>query len=169
MMEYPGYSGDPEAPSQERILANALAAYDLVASQNPNLKIFAFGESLGTGPAAYLASRRPIQALVEQTPYPSINAIASADFPWLPVSFLNRSPFPAEIWAKNVKCPVLVLHGTDDEVIPYELGKQQAANFPNLAGMETFERAHHTDMPYRESVRFWSLIENFYKKALKNS
>jgi pimeloyl-ACP methyl ester carboxylesterase len=164
MLEYPGYGGDVLPPSQERILANALAAFDLFHADAPRRPILAFGESLGTGPATYLAARRPVAALVLQTPYPSINAIAAGRYKVIPVSLLNRSPFPAEDWAPQVACPVLILHGTSDEIIPYELARRQARNFRHLLDFETFVGAHHTDMPYREPTRFWGDIVRFLEQ-----
>jgi pimeloyl-ACP methyl ester carboxylesterase len=167
MLEYPGYGGDPAPPCQARILDNALAAYDLLKNDHPERPIMLFGKSLGSGPATYLASKRPVAAFVDQTPYPSINAIADARFKVIPVGLLNRSPFPAEDWAPNVSCPVLVLHGTSDEVIPFELGKEQAGRFPHLEDFEVFKDAHHTDMPYRESGRYWSIILGFLRQHLR--
>lgn len=166
MLEYPGYGGDPAPPSQSRILDNALAAYDLFKGDHPERPIFLFGKSLGSGPATYVASKRAVAAFVNQTPYPSINAIADARFKIIPVGLLNRSPFPAADWAPNVSCPVLVLHGTSDEVIPFELGQEQAHRFPHLEAFEVFQDAHHTDMPYREPGRYWSLILGFLKAHL---
>jgi alpha-beta hydrolase superfamily lysophospholipase len=167
MLEYPGYGADPIPPSQARILPNALAAYDLFKADHPERPILLFGKSLGSGPATYVAAQRPASGLIAQTPYPSINAVADQRFFFLPVSWLNHSPFYAKDWAPLVECPVLVLHGTDDEVIHFKLGKEEAGRFKHLESLAVFQGAHHTDMPYREPERYWGLVSDFLHKHMQ--
>lgn len=164
--EYPGYGGDDGKVGQERMLANALAVFDILKAEHPERPVLVFGLSLGTGVATYLASKRPVTAMVLHTPYPSINDVANQRFFWLPVRWLNRSPFPAQDWAKQVDCPVLAMHGTKDHVIFYKLGKQQAANFKNLQAFETFEGGHHMDLKDREPERYWGTAHGFFRKHL---
>lgn len=131
-VEYPGYGLAPGEPTEESILS-AVEAGVLWLEQSGVRKdqMILFGQSLGTGPALYLASRGWGRAVILGTPYTSISDVGARHFPWLPVRALLRDRFPAVEWGAEVKQPTLVFHGTADEVIPFDIGAAQARSIPS--------------------------------------
>jgi pimeloyl-ACP methyl ester carboxylesterase len=133
LVEYPGYGGDPEPPSEARLLPNALAVLDEVCRQFLGARIVILGRSLGTCIATYAAARRPelVDGLVLVSPFPSIPHVArqNAWVKWVPFEWLMASPFKASVWARDVACPVTIVHGDRDTLVPLALGKEQAQHF----------------------------------------
>ena len=78
------------------------------------------GASLGAPVAASLATRSPCRAVVLISTVASAKRQAERDWPWLPSFFLDmlRSPFDTVAHVKRAKCPVLVIHGANDQVVP---------------------------------------------------
>jgi uncharacterized protein len=145
-VEFPGYGQAPGEPSQEAVLASAEAAVTwLEKSGVAKDQMVLFGQSLGTGPALYLASKGWGRALVLATPYTSIADVAARQFPWLPVRLLLRDPFPAAEWAAQAKQPALVFHGTGDRVIPFEVGKALTKRLPR-AELVVLDGVDHNDI-----------------------
>ena len=87
---YRGYAPSTGRPSAAAILQDTLPIHDhVVATLSPS-RIVAVGLSIGAGPAAYLASQRPIAGLILVTPFDSLTALAREHYPWAPVSLLLR-------------------------------------------------------------------------------
>ncbi len=127
-IEWRGYGGSTGSPSQEGLLADTLAAYDyaIAAGATPG-QIVVVGESLGTGPALWLAGERPVAGVVLDSPYSSIVDVA-ADLYWMfPVRLLSRDPFPAEEWARKVRAPVFAVAGLEDHTIPIRYARKLMA------------------------------------------
>ena len=130
-IEYPGYGQAPGEPSEESILSAAEAGVRWLEENGvPKNRMVLFGQSLGTGPAVYLASRGWGRAVILGTPYTSIADIGARRFPWLPVRMLLKDEFPAFKWGALVKQPTLAFHGTADGVIPFDIGESQSKNIP---------------------------------------
>lgn len=145
-VEFPGYGQAPGQPSEEAVLGAAESAVDWLAKQGvAREQMVLFGQSLGTGPAVYLASKGWGRALVLATPYTSLSDIGARAFWWLPVRLLMKDVFPAGEWAAKVEQPALVFHGTADQVIPFDIGEALAKKLPR-AELVVLEGAGHNDI-----------------------
>ena len=119
-MEYPGYSIYYGEKSAETIEEDSLIIYDfLIKECKYNQKdIIICGRSIGTGPATYLASQRKPGALILISPIKSlrdtVNNLAGI------VKYLVKDRFNNFERIKEVTCPLLVIHGQKDSLIPYE-------------------------------------------------
>jgi uncharacterized protein len=132
-VSYRGYGGSTGDPTEAGFLQDARAAYYwLLAHDVPHLQIVVIGESLGTGVAVQLASTVPVGALVLEAPYTATVDIAAGLYPWLPVRLLMKDQFRSIDHIAYVTAPLLILHGTDDAVIPFASGQAlfAAANDP---------------------------------------
>jgi fermentation-respiration switch protein FrsA (DUF1100 family) len=121
--EYPGYPMSPGTrPSATGVYQAADASY-LYLTQTlgvPPHRIAAVGQSIGGAPAVYLASERPIGALVTISAFRSLADIAAARVRHLfPVSLLVRHDFDNLSRMRAVRCPAFIAHGTRDELIPF--------------------------------------------------
>jgi fermentation-respiration switch protein FrsA (DUF1100 family) len=118
-VEYRGYGPNPGVPSQDGFNQDALAAYGFLQSaQVPPQTIVLYGESLGTGVAVRLATERPVGAVVLDSPYVSIAAVAQARFWFLPVALLIKNPFTLRARITGIHAPLLVMQGALDHVVP---------------------------------------------------
>lgn len=147
-VEYPGYGPLASAsPGEAAIVESADAAMGLLRDRLhvPPSRTLLLGQSLGTGVAVQLAARGAGARVVLLTPYRSITAMAGELFPWLPVRFLVRDRFDSESVAPRVTVPVRVVHGTDDEVIPFAHGEALARLFPR-GDFVRVEGGHHNDL-----------------------
>ena len=117
-------SGD-QSPSEARAYEDAHAAWDWLGRQHPGRRRYIFGHSLGSAIAVRLASEvDDASGLIVEAAFPSIPALVSTfRWGWLPVSPLITQRFDAESRIARVKVPLLVVHGSDDRLIPSSLGR----------------------------------------------
>jgi pimeloyl-ACP methyl ester carboxylesterase len=116
LLHYRGYGGSSGKASEDALRADALALFDVVYAEHPDIAIV--GRSLGTGVAIGLASQRPAARLVLVTPYNSIQEIAAQQFPYFPVSWLLTDKFESWRYAAKIQIPTVLLDAEFDEVIP---------------------------------------------------
>lgn len=119
-VSYRGYGGSTGTPTERGIMIDARAAYDsLVKAQRLEAsRIVLFGESLGTTVATMLAAEVPVAALFLDSSFDSALDVAARAYPWLPVRWLLRDPFRADLAAAKVSVPVQQVHCGDDPVTP---------------------------------------------------
>lgn len=113
-----GFGGSTGEPTEAGLLADAEAAYDEARRRVDAKRIVLIGESLGTGVATMLAARHEAAALVLDSPYDSILAVAGNHYPIFPVSLVLRDTFRADEAIGKVHIPVLMMLGEDDDIIP---------------------------------------------------
>ena len=126
-MEYRGYGHSEGKPSEDGLYIDAQAAYDfLVGTKGVDPKfIVSLGESLGTAVAANLAAHNKVGALILEAPLPSASRVASKLFWFLPgIGLLVRSQFDTISSVRQVTAPILVVHCTQDPVLPFQFGEE---------------------------------------------
>jgi pimeloyl-ACP methyl ester carboxylesterase len=116
LLHYRGYGGSSGKPTEAALFADALAVFDQLHKQHPNITVV--GRSLGSGVAVYLASARPVRRLVLVTPYDSIAGIAAQQFPMFPIRFLLTDKFESWRYAPLVTAPTTIVAAANDVVIP---------------------------------------------------
>lgn len=145
-VEYPGYGAAAGAPSEEAIVQVAELALQRLRSRGvAPAQIVLQGQSLGTGVAAEMARRGHGGKLSLLSPYTSMVDMARRVAPFLPVSALLLHRFDTAAKAPGIGIPVLILHGTRDEVVPAEMGVRLAKLFPH-ARLELLEGASHAGL-----------------------
>ncbi len=120
LVDYRGYGSSEGTPSEEALVADALAWFDLAATLPgvDKAHILPFGRSLGSGVAVQLAHARPVRALILATPYDSLAAVGRHYYWYLPVDWMLRHRFDSDLLAPGMKQPLLALIAERDEVIP---------------------------------------------------
>jgi uncharacterized protein len=122
LTDYRGYGGNPGAPTEEGLAADARAALAYLRSR-PDVdrgRIAYFGESLGAAVALRLAVEEPPAALILRSPFASLADIGRYHYPLLPVRLLLRDRFASIDRAPRLRSPVLVIAGTRDTVVPID-------------------------------------------------
>ncbi|MEM6586823.1 MAG: alpha/beta hydrolase [Pseudomonadota bacterium] len=123
-VSYRGYGGSTGTPTEAGLISDARAAYDWVLSKGVGPGDIALvGESLGTGVAVQLAAQREVGALVLGAPFSATVDVAAKRFPWLPVRWLMKDQFRSRDYIVDVTAPILIQHGTEDRVVPFEFGR----------------------------------------------
>jgi uncharacterized protein len=149
-IEYPGYGlSASDDPSEENVYLHAETALTHLRETlgvTP-ARTFLVGESLGTGVAVEMAARGHGAKLVLFSPFTSLVDVANLHAPWLPARWLMRNHYDSATKASEIPVPVLVMHGTDDGLIPANMGKTLAQLFPN-AEFIALEGVGHGGMVY---------------------
>jgi hypothetical protein len=146
-IEFPGYGlarGAPSEPSIEAASEKALA-YLRDTLHVPEADTVIYGQSLGTGAAVEMAARGHGVRLVLIAPYTAIPDAAHFHYPFLPARWIVKDQFDSFARAPQVQQPVLIIHGTSDEVVPFVMGKVMATRFPH-AEFVPVEGSHHNDV-----------------------
>ena len=125
LFDFRGYGLSTGRPSEAGLLEDGEAAAGYVATTLgvPAARTVFYGKSLGTGVATLLAVRRPPGRLVLESAFDSMVSVGRAHYPWLPVRMLLRDRYDAASAIGSLSCPVLLVHGGADEIIPIRLGR----------------------------------------------
>lgn len=153
LVEYPGYGRSEGRPSERSITETMLAAHDWARAQpgiDPN-RIIPYGRSLGGGAAMVLALQRGAPALILESTFSSVAAFARGFFA---PGFLIRDRFDTLSAVKNFQGPILVLHGSQDTIVPPHHGAEIAAAAANAKLISL--QCGHNDCP-----RPWSEVRAF--------
>jgi fermentation-respiration switch protein FrsA (DUF1100 family) len=122
--DYRGYGRSEGTPSEAGLYRDAEAAWEhLVHTLGiPPKRIVIYGRSLGGAVAAWLTRSRSPRLLVLESSFTSLRAVAARLYPWAPTGLLLGEMFDTEGFVREVRCPVLVIHSPDDEIVPYAHG-----------------------------------------------
>lgn len=129
-VQWRGYGGNPGAPTEAGLAADALAG--LRALQDTGVtpsRIVLWGESLGTGLAIRLAAEDPaaMAAVILESPYTSLLALARLHYPLLPANLMLRDRYDSLSRIGAVQAPILILQGARDTLVPPAMGRELAA------------------------------------------
>jgi len=146
--DYLGYGMSSGQPSEAGCYATAEAVWDHVINR-PDVdkaKLIPMGWSLGAGSAIELASKKSVAGLAIFSPFTSVADMARRVMPIFPTSLLLRHRFDNESKLPNVKCPILIMHGTRDGIIPFDMSKRLAKAAGDRATFVPVEGADHNDL-----------------------
>jgi alpha-beta hydrolase superfamily lysophospholipase len=125
ILDYRGYGQSEGAPSEEGTYRDAQAGWDHLVRERkiPPARVLIFGHSLGGAVAAELASRQNPGGLVIEASFLSVPEVAAHHYRWLPVRWISRYRYDSRAVLEQVRCPVLISHSREDEVVPFEHGR----------------------------------------------
>jgi hypothetical protein len=147
LVEYRGYGKSEGSPTERGIYLDGEAAYDYLALERgiAPWRIVCFGRSLGSTVALHVALKRSAAGLVLETPFASARAMARRMIPVLPVWLFIRAKLDNVGRVPALKVPLLVIHGTRDEVVPFEQGVAVYEAAPLPKEFYRIEGAQHND------------------------
>jgi len=147
-LSYRGYGNSEGSPSEQGLYEDARTAIKWINENYESAKIIVYGESLGSGVAAQMATEYELYGIVMQSAYTSIDDMAAETYWFLPfIKHLNRNHFDSLSKIQNVHIPILFFHGNKDSVVPFAHGKQlfETANEPKK--FVAVEGANHMNIP----------------------
>lgn len=146
LFDYRGYGRSTGRPDEKGTYRDARAARAALLAQ-PGVSAAAvvyLGESLGGAVAAELAIAEPPAGLVLQSAFTSVRDMARLHYPAIP-SALVPNAYPTLDRVARVACPVLVLHGERDDIVPVAHGRALFAAAPGPKRIEVAPHAGHND------------------------
>ncbi len=146
MADYPGYGKTTGKLSEENLYKQALEVYKLAHSKFSEDSIIIFGKSLGSGIASWLASKKSCKRLILETPYYSMPDLFSHYAPIYPTAAMAHFKFPTFRYLQEVKAPVTIFHGNEDDVIPYDKGYKLTKEFKPGDELITIEKGKHNNL-----------------------
>jgi len=172
LVDYRGYAENEGAPTEAVLISDSRKIWDHLTDELGIAaeRIVILGESLGGGVATALASElcnegiRPGGLFLEST-FSSMTETAQFHYPLLPVSLLLVDRYPSEERIAAVDCPITMIHGRSDEIVPFPLGEKlfTAARNESAGGVpKTFVElpgVHHNDLLL--------LAEREYRRAVE--
>ena len=171
LLEYRGYGGNKGRPTEQGLYIDGRTAMQFLIQHGVSFKqVVLYGESLGTGVATQLATEYPSCAVVLQSPFTSLTDIARYRYPWILIPPIDKFDSFAHI--RSIHAPVLILHGTQDLVVPFAQGRAlfQQANEPKQ--WVALPGKGHSDMWDSDFVReisdFVDLHCEFFKQQEKS-
>ena len=153
MVDYRGFGKSTGKRTEKGIKEDLQKVYDTLRSRVDQKYIVIYGRSMGSGFATKLASTNNPRLLILESPYYSMMRMAKRYIPFLPVSMAMRFPIKTYKWIQYVNCPIKIIHGTSDRLIPFKnsielckLRPKFARLYPVIGGghndLHTFEEYH---------------------------
>lgn len=124
IFDYRGYGKSYGRPSEKGLYIDAQAAYDYLLSRNINPEqIVGYGESLGGAVIIDLAFRNTLKGIIIDSTPSSAKDMVKVLYSFLP-HWIFASRLDSENKIKSITIPKLIIHSTNDEIVPYNLGRK---------------------------------------------
>lgn len=165
MVDYRGFGKSTGRRSQKAIKRDLQLVYDKLKELVNEKYIILYGRSLGSGFATKLASMNNPRMLILDAPYYSLTKVTRRYMPFMPLSVLMRYPLPTYKWLKYVKCPIHIIHGTNDKLIPFKTSVKLSKIKPNLTKLYTVIGGGHKNLNNFES--YHSMLDDILNSKPK--
>ena len=135
IISWRGYSGNPGNPSETGLYKDALGGIEWLNKKGiSNDRIILYGESLGTAITTEVAQNENFAGIILEAPFTSMVDMGQKIYPIFPVKFLLKDKCESKNKIKNIKSPILVLHGRKDKIVPFYMGEKifEMANSPKF-------------------------------------
>ena len=151
MVDYRGFGKSTGKRSQKAIKRDLQEIYNLIKEKATEERIIVYGRSLGSGFAAKLASMNNPKMLILDAPYYSLTKVTGRYMPFMPLSIIMKYPLPTYKWLKYVKCPIHIIHGTNDKLIPFKTSVKLSQIQPKITRLYTVIGGGHKNLNNFES------------------
>jgi len=155
--DYRGFGKSTGRTEQESsLLEDAMAFYRHATRVFPEDRMVIYGRSIGTGIAAYCATRGRPRLLLLESPYVNLSDLASYHYPFVPRAILQawlRYPLRTDRWISDSTCPVYLFHGDRDRVIPFRSSESLVALAGGKAHLIRVAGGGHNDLEDFERYR----------------
>tara|TARA_B100001769_G_C22054605_1_gene566863 strand:- start:477 stop:1292 length:816 start_codon:yes stop_codon:yes gene_type:complete len=142
LLSWRGFNGNKGEPTEEGLYKDARSAVKWLVNQGINEEnIIIYGESLGTGIATEIAQNRKFAGIILESPFTSMIAAGKSKYPIFPIKLLLKDKFESDKKIKNIKVPILVMHGEADKIVPFWMGEKifQLANEPKYSYFSKYD------------------------------
>lgn len=160
--DYPGYGTSDGRPNQDLVfdIADQLMRGLPTATGFDADRIVLYGRSLGGGPATWLATRHDAAGLILEGTFTSTFRVMTRMrlLPWDIFDNLSR--------IGQIRCPVLILHGNNDEVVPFQHGQILLRHAPEPKSFTWFDGGRHNDLVDAFGAVYDQSIQQFFTEKI---
>jgi fermentation-respiration switch protein FrsA (DUF1100 family) len=170
MFDYRGYGKSEGSPDEEGIYKDGKAVLDYTLTLpevNPK-RIVLWGTSLGGAVVIEVATQRTAAALILEATFTSMQEMAGIHYSFLPARYILRTKLNSIEKISSIHIPILSIHGTEDEIVPLDMGKElfDKANEPK----EFYEipGADHNNTFFVGGTKYYTTVKEFVNKYLQS-
>jgi pimeloyl-ACP methyl ester carboxylesterase len=161
LVDYRGFGKSTGKRGEAEMLTDMQFVYDRLKEQYTEQHLIVYGRSLGSGFAARLAADNHPRYLILDAPYYNFRKVIERFIPFLPVRYVLRYHLRTDKWIPRVQCPVYILHGTKDWLIPIRHSEQLQKLNPRKITLIRIHGGRHNNLPK------FSEYHNFIRDILK--
>jgi len=162
--DYRGYGISGGKATERNTYQDIEAAYDYLTGAlgvSPQ-RILIHGRSIGSGPSVYLASGKPAAGLIIEGGFSYASKVV------LPLA-LPLGPYPNADRLRKVRLPILIIHGTQDSIIPFAHARELYAKANKPKHLLPVEGAGHNDLLQTAGAEYWDVLKQFAERVKKES
>ena len=142
LVAWRGFNGNAGKPTEKGLYQDARSAVEWLKHKgHAENNIIIYGESLGTGIATEIAQNKNFAGIILESPFTSMIAAGKDKYPYLPVRLLLKDKYESDKKIKNIKSPILIMHGKVDNIVPFHMGKKMydLANEPKYSYFSEYD------------------------------
>ena len=142
LLSWRGFSGNKGEPTEQGLYQDARSAVKWLIKQGVfEENIIIYGESLGTGVTTEIAQNKNFAGIISETPFTSMVAAGKSKYPIFPIKLLLKDKYESDKKIKNIKSPVLIMHGEEDQIVPFWMGEKmfELANEPKYSYFSNYD------------------------------
>jgi len=159
--DYRGYGLSTGHPSERGLYVDVDAALEWASAGDSRMPVIYWGRSLGTAMAAYAATRRRPDGLVLEAGFPDARSLVRGSAPRALLALFSSYRFPTASYVRRAGCPVLVMHGDGDRVIPFAVGRALFDAIPDPKRFVQIRGGDHNDAAPADADAYWSAVRAF--------
>lgn len=162
LLDYRGYGRSAGWPSTDGFVRDAVSAWSWLRRRGySERRLVLHGESIGTGVALEISRQVNAAGVVLEAPFTSLEDMAATAVPWLgPLVVRGYRSIDA---VRRLRCPVLIIHGSEDEVVPVRMGRALYEAAPEPKQLWIVDRAGHNDLRTIAAPQLVSRLRAFYQ------
>ena len=166
LVSYRGYAKSTGSPSEEGIYIDGRSSihYAINTLGYRERDITILGRSLGSAVAVQVAQHKQFKGIILVTHFTSGKDMASAMGLGL-FKFLAGNSYNTLERINNLQCPLLIIHGDEDEVVPYQMGKTLFQTYQGKKKMVTIRNGRHNNLIDVDSELYWDAINEFLSET----
>lgn len=173
LAEYRGYGKSTNAgPDETLMYEDAEAAWKyLLKERTSNPKTtFIFGHSLGGAVAIDLAVHHPeAGGVIAEATFTSMMDMAERKYPYLPVDLLLNQRFDSIAKIRRLKIPLLLIHGTWDNRIPFQMSQRLFASAQQPKFLKLIKGGEHSNSDVVAPIEYRAAVTSFIQRDIHNS
>jgi fermentation-respiration switch protein FrsA (DUF1100 family) len=169
LFDYRGYGRSEGRPTRSGTVEDAVAAVDYALRWDPERTVI-YGHSLGGAVAIAAAARQQaVRAVLAESTFPTYRSVAAAQVPglgWLLRWFVSAGEDPVDALPMLPPRPLLVVHGTEDRMVPFELGVELFERAVEPKSFHPVEGNGHRTPWARHGRQFEDVVLAFFDAAI---
>ncbi len=147
LVDYRGFGKSTGPRNEKEMLQDMQFVYEALAKQYSEQHLIVYGRSLGSGFAAKLASDNQPRYLILDSPYYNFTKVIERFLPFLPIRMVLRYQLRTDRWIVKVRCPIYILHGTRDRLIPIRHSERLQKLNPKRTTLIRILGGRHNNLP----------------------